>query len=622
MKKLRIKLLGQNLATAFLGLLLFLICAVPGLSPAYAEIGNDAISGDITVEIDNLSGGQTDIADNEPVQATLAETSDFMPFVFASAILAAVTLTWVALYSRQKSLVSGAQHGSVFNKAMLKKFGIVLLTASVLLSLTFANRFAIADNEAANSDDILEESNIALVFARIVCDDFGNVEEAELDITNKLDADLQIDDVVSFGELSNIIDGQVDLNIVLAARESVHKTWSTENKIDESVLQAIRDAGGIYHASMNCNVKYNGFHAQFMKNDGTDDLIVDQFVPENHFAKLPGNNPSRAEFRFVEWNTSADGSGDTVDDAYLTSTKVVANVKYFAIWHDLQAFMAEKSSDIELPYKIYSGQDTTTRIISIDEVKQAADNIRAGVAVDNDIFSDLNDKWHLFVKVAGDGSAVNDWIEMRIINVGNHDNDGSAITFQTTHALKDAYAFDASYNDPTLATPYTGNWHSSDLRYALNERWYNELPDSIKTNLVEVIKLYNKTAGEKPNGGTASPTGDHVWALSFTEYIDITGTGNEWWTEPTHLGSTYNFYASKHFKTGGAPDPDSEQAQIIGGLNKKRNGYEATGMYGWQRSLSPNKKTDVLLIYDSGNVSSYYGAPPSNRFYVAPSFAF
>lgn len=622
MKNLRINFFGQRLAIAFLGLLLFLFCAVPGTLPAYAEIGNDVISGDITVEIDSLSGGQIDVADNAFVQATLAETSDFVPFVFALAILAAVTLTSLALYSRQKSYASGTQHGSVFNKAMLKKFGIVLLVASVLLSLTFANRFAIADNEATNSEDFLEESSIAVVSARIVCDDFGNVEEAKLDITNKLDADLQVDDVVSLGELSNIIDGQVDLNIVLAAGESIHKTWTTENKVDESVLQAIRDAGGIYHASLNCNVKYNGFHAQFMKNDGTDNIVDDQFIPEKFFAKLPDSSPSRAEFRFVEWNTSADGSGDTVDDVYIRAMQMVANVKYFAIWQDLQAFMAEKSSDLELPYKIFSGQDTTTRIISIDEVKQAADNIRAGVAVDSEIFSDENDKWHLFVKVAGDGSAVNDWIEMRIINVGNHDNDGSAITFQTTHALKDAYAFDTSYTDPTLATPYMGSWNSSNLRLSLNMDWYNELPDSIKTNLVEVIKLYNRTAGEKPNGGTASPTGDKVWALSFTEYIDITGTDNEWWTEPSHLGSTYNFYASKHFETGKAPDPASEQALIIGALNKKRDGYEATGMYGWQRSLSPNKKYDVLLIYDSGNVSSYYGAPPSNRFYVAPSFAF
>lgn len=622
MNSLQFNTCFKKLAVVLFGFLLFLFVSVASVSPAYAEIGDDVVTGDITVTIENSSNTQPNSDVETTIPSTLAKTSDVLPVAFAFAFLGTAILTCSVLYSKRKSLVTGAQHADTLDRASFIKMGIAISLAVLLASGIYVNRLALADNQVSDTAESTGGSNIADVSANIVCDDEGYVKEAELNITNKLTVDLQIENIKALDDFANILDNEVVSGLVLSSGESVHKTWTTENRIEETILQTIRESGGTYHASMNCNVKYNGFHAQFMTNDGTDLVFYDKFVPENQFAVMPSNSPSRAGYEFVEWNTASDGSGETVNDTYLKSVPMIANVKYYAIWNRIEAFMAEKSSDIDLPYKIYSGQDTTTKMISIEEVKKAADNIRAGVAVDTDIFSDTNDKWHLFVKVAGDGSAANDWLEMRIINIGSHDTDGAAITFQTTHALKDAVAFDSTYTDTSGKTPYDGNWETSTLKTYLNTDFVDSLPNSVKSKLVNVSKISNSTAGTKPNGGDTVSTTDKSWILSFTEYIDVTGTSNEWWTENSHDGSIYNYYASKHFETGKAPAAGSEQAIIIGALNKKRDGSAAPGMFGWQRSVSPNKNSEILMIYNSGNVSSYSGAYPLNRFYIAPSFAF
>ena len=135
---------------------------------------------------------------------------------------------------------------------------------------------------------------------------------------------------------------------------------------------------------------------------------------------------------------------------------------------------------------------------------------------------------------AGDGA--NRWVEFRIIQVGEHDDDGSGLTFMATHSLPTAKKMNSdAIND--------GGWGNSAMRTdVFGEGGYVQTGLS---GLVAAAKTVNKKAVLDrclSSGGTPTwplgTTADKFWLLSFTEvYGDDFGssfkyvTNEEWITE-------------------------------------------------------------------------------------------
>ena len=147
---------------------------------------------------------------------------------------------------------------------------------------------------------------------------------------------------------------------------------------------------------------------------------------------------------------------------------------------------------------------------------------------------------------AGDGA--NRWVEFRIIQVGEHDDDGSGLTFMATHSLPTAKKMNSdAIND--------GGWGSSAMRTdVFGEGGYVQTGLS---GLVAAAKTVNKKAVLDRCLSSGTPTwplgttADKFWLLSFTEvYGDDFGSSfkyvtNEQWITESPQSKTPQYFRSE-----------------------------------------------------------------------------
>ena len=150
---------------------------------------------------------------------------------------------------------------------------------------------------------------------------------------------------------------------------------------------------------------------------------------------------------------------------------------------------------------------------------------------------------------AGDGA--NRWVEFRIIQVGEHDDDGSGLTFMATHSLPTAKKMNSdAIND--------GGWGSSAMRTdVFGEGGYVQTGLS---GLVAAAKTVNKKAVldrcPSSDGTPTWPLGttaDKFWLLSFTEvYGDDFGSGFKYVTNAKWITESPQSKTPQYFRSEGS----------------------------------------------------------------------
>lgn len=212
-----------------------------------------------------------------------------------------------------------------------------------------------------------------------------------------------------------------------------------------------------------------------------------------------------------------------------------------------------------------------------------------------------NDKFHLYTKIAN-SVGVNDYMECRIVEVGDHDNgggemDGSGVTFQAIHALPSAYAYNT-----TLTT--AGGWDKSNLRTIMNAGpVYAMFNDSFKNDVFAVEKL--TSVGEMKSDIASSV--DEFWLMSSLEQTGhiMYGAAGE--------GTEYAFWKARNIGTGSNP--------ALIGLTKNRSGGGVGSDCGLLRSPSSKTNTKVARIYRSNGNANYYDNFANSAQAIAPCFA-
>ena len=300
---------------------------------------------------------------------------------------------------------------------------------------------------------------------------------------------------------------------------------------------------------------------------------------------------------------------------------LTANVTY-----ELQeVFFADSTIDL-------NGDLLNAEMYSMKELTDDAHSF-AGLdpnAIIAERYSALNDKYHLFALLnkrvdgtSADGTRPNDWLECRIIHTGQHDNDGSGLTFQAIHALPQRYQWDTSWQNGDQAP----NWANCTLRSTMNEAIFSSLPSVLQGSIRAVAKEYNTTAGSNPNGGSSATVTDKLWLISATELIsNVAGKQPDCWSDNSHQGSTYAFWNSKNLVTGKVPASGSEQQRLFYAMNCDRAGtllkYSSwTDGCAWVRSMSPVWSNRVLSFRSDGSVSYTISGIPSYSHGVSPCFA-
>ena len=386
---------------------------------------------------------------------------------------------------------------------------------------------------------------------------------------------------------------------------------------------------------VNTNVTYyahwqNGFIVTFDLNPPNEEVarwgditspntLTSLAKPSNFIIENPSGvtaSPkcvSDACYSFIGWFDSAvDGNQITIG-----TSSVSANKTIYAHWTK-DVFLAKVDGTNFDPTNLstYANADIT----SIADVKAAATTIANGGTNPNTTkYNATNDQYHLFARIGGTATSTtaNDWLECRIIHVGQHDNDGSGLTFQAVHNTGSRIVY-SSKSD--------GNWSTSSVRSDLNRSLYKLLPDILKINIREISKKSNSSAGKSPNGGSTDISQDKLWIMSYTEFVK-NSTSSSYWNDASHDGSVYEFWSSKNLRIDSTPSSSSVQRNLFYKLNCNRAGTlivdpdGGTEGYSWLRSLSTSKSYAALYFDSDGIISSYNGIIFSIRCCVVPCFA-
>ncbi len=211
---------------------------------------------------------------------------------------------------------------------------------------------------------------------------------------------------------------------------------------------------------------------------------------------------------------------------------------------------------------------------------------------------------HLYTNWKGsDGSGDNAYVEFRIIQVGPHDNDGSAITFMATHSLPTAKQMNSTDTNKN-------GWIGSQM-------YQQTMGSYVANNLSQLKPLAvekKSTTGNSTDGWEATSSTDDFWLLSYSE---LTGTSQTYFN---YEGSQYDWFDGKVTNPTGANT-------AIAGIDKTRSGSSPAGYIypSWFERSPRVDATDTRtfnIVYTDSKPGNYGYYREANRYYgVVPAFS-
>ena len=236
------------------------------------------------------------------------------------------------------------------------------------------------------------------------------------------------------------------------------------------------------------------------------------------------------------------------------------------------------------------------------------DNVKAGgtsSALEGCMASDTGNKdsWtadtqHLYTYWTEDAATklADRYVEFRIVQVGQHDGDGSAVTLMAVHSLLDAQKM----NDNSTNA---GGWEKSAMRGLMSSYVEANLPAGFVFELKSASK---QTAnGSYGNWGSVTSTSDKVWLMSYSEIFSENGeyAGNQCAKE----GSQYEWFSGKT-----ANSASSTNISMVG-VEKTRSGSIPTGVSSkkwgtwWLRSPYKTFEFSFAYLNDEGVPGGTFG---------------
>ena len=353
----------------------------------------------------------------------------------------------------------------------------------------------------------------------------------------------------------------------------------------------------------------------------------------NNFRKSTGGYL----YSFGNWSTQSNGSGTSysdkatvaADDALIANIKPGETINLYAVnwskdstggyWFNTTAKAsnpesnpARNQSQIDEDMKLLHGTLTDAngnKLTTNSEGNSAS-------AVEGIYQGYLSNEVHLYTKWYGSttdssGSySANNWVEFRIIQVGQHDGDGSALTFMATHSLPEAKRMNDS------SDTNSGGWYSSSLRSAMSSYvayYLSDLASEVR-NTDKITAYRASTSGSWSTAATNSKTSDKFWLLSYSEVTGTTHSPNY----PYMEGSMYSWFSGRITNTtGSGSNPD------IAGFASTRAGNSPRlkdGETWWTRTPEASSKDSFCRINQDGTISvGYYN---NARYYrgVVPCF--
>ena len=223
-----------------------------------------------------------------------------------------------------------------------------------------------------------------------------------------------------------------------------------------------------------------------------------------------------------------------------------------------------------------------------------------------------NDNYHLYTRYGtGSGSSEDDYVEFRIIQVGEHqidategNNDSSALTFCAVHALPTRYIMNSTKTN-------VGGWGATDLCTTVNSTMLTDNTNYFRagfaSDLMNVEKAYNT------GNGTGNATADYkLWLLSYTEACAV-GATYDYVPGTSEEGKTYSWFSSKNVDASGWESPKNPSVAYPIGRSTAE-----TGAY-YTRSASKSSAYQFIIFDTNGALGGTKDATSDYR--IIPAFA-
>jgi uncharacterized repeat protein (TIGR02543 family) len=354
---------------------------------------------------------------------------------------------------------------------------------------------------------------------------------------------------------------------------SVNTKEGDEHQTKNVKIEASNTVLKIYYSRNICKVTY--------KNGSEVTEEEDQLYGADLKVKEAGTPASG--FAWVCWSDDQDADPETAV-SYFDTHKTVPNqetLTLYAITREKNMFLAAASTKttgntadkVNQKNGEYSGSPMASKKKSAAEIDKDLAILRAGESANSEEYNKIkteyegymnDDSVHLYSKWVGstiDSSGKeqvdNRWLEFRIIHVGDHDGDGSVLTFQMTHTIPTA--FNLAEDGVT-----TSGWKDSAL-----EAKIKEIGATYKKELGEIKTLTKKSI----KGGTSKDvveTQDDFWIASATEIYG----GN---ASATSTGGTQYDWFKKVLATTGSSTPAEWATSNPALVRKTRAGYLPVG---------------------------------------------
>ena len=396
---------------------------------------------------------------------------------------------------------------------------IVSLTASLALVGTQAH--AAQTNASAVGLSFAGEAEFA---------DDNSVSVPALNVTNHSAHDITITAVTVSDGLTWV--SQAVGKTVTADGGSLASNWLAPTAIPASLAREVK-ASASQSKDLTVSVAYSYDDAYVVTWDANGGMFPSQ-VSSTTMKVNPGSAvsdpgvPTRVGYTFQGWNTSANGTGQSVAASGSAASRPTANATYYAQW---------KARTYTISYELNNGTATganPTQYAHGVGVASLSEPQRTGWRFDG-----WYDSPHLYTKI-GSGTSADDYLEMRIIQVGQHDGDGSGLTFQAVHAMPTALRMDTKQSNQSGYWNYdVCGWLSGGGSSA--GPFWKMLPEGLSTQIMTVYKKYAHNdyyKGYSEWGRTV--TG--MWILGYSELYGALPSGAN--TAPSD-GSQYAFWKYK-----------------------------------------------------------------------------
>ena len=357
-------------------------------------------------------------------------------------------------------------------------------------------------------------------------------------------------------------------------------------------------------------LKYSrNIHTVHFDLGGHGQQLDDEKVLYGAYVKQPTEEPSANGYSFEGWYKDADC---TERYYWILNTMPDSDITLYAKWNFIYSYWIGPASKITSGNKAATANQPNPNYESAEkgyiktekQIDADVEEIRNG---NTKVMAEyrnymIRDNYHLYVKWngptddAGGTNSENKWVEFRIVNIGSHAEDESALTFQAIHTLPHAYQMNQLRSNAS-------GWAGSELSQKLTSD--GEIYKYFETNFTDKIKAVSKTTTNGSKSAEVSSVSQKLWIPSYTEitgkpqtyvsekYADYPGYSDD---SEVYEGEQYYYFSQKYV------DEEANNPSLYYTTRAGNMPLGSTDKYSFWWTRSPNVRfTNTYLGVYSGN---------------------